>query len=57
MGKWNEEAAPNNNLNPADLKKSKFLGTASNQAHEFSEELADGGVRNERFNKPRYNKH
>ena len=35
MRKWNKEAAPNNNMTSADI--------------EFSEELADGGERNERY--------
>lgn len=39
MGKWNEEAAPNNNLPP-----NKSLN--EDEKHEFSEELSDGGERN-----------
>ncbi|KYD00095.1 hypothetical protein MXL46_04025 [Heyndrickxia sporothermodurans] len=39
MGKWNEEAAPNNNLPP--IKSLNDVGK-----HEFSEELSDGGERN-----------
>ncbi|QQZ07858.1 hypothetical protein [Heyndrickxia vini] len=39
MGKWNEEAAPNNNLTP-----NKSLN--EDEKHEFSEELSDGGERN-----------
>jgi len=36
--KWNEEAAVNNNLSAE---------TYENQDHEFAEELADGGERNQ----------
>jgi hypothetical protein len=43
MSKLNNEAAPNNNLAPGDLKASK----QKNEDHEFSEELSDGGERNE----------
>lgn len=25
MGKWNEEAAPNNNLHPVEIKSSKLV--------------------------------
>lgn len=42
MGKWNEEAAPNNNLSESELRNSKLA-----PEHEFSEELADGGERDE----------
>lgn len=52
MGKWNEEAAPNNNLNSVQIKASKLVNSEKEQ--EFLEELSDGGERNERFNKPRY---
>lgn len=45
MGKWNEQAAPNNNLPSAMIKSSKLVGVINE--HEFSEELADGGERNE----------
>lgn len=41
--KWNEEAALNNNLSEADLKMSKQV----DELDEVSEELADGGDRNE----------
>ncbi|WP_180968238.1 hypothetical protein [Cytobacillus massiliigabonensis] len=55
MRKWNEEAALNNNLNSVQIQTSTLIN--KKQEHEFSEELSDGGERNERFNKPRYNKH
>nr|WP_263327604.1 hypothetical protein [Neobacillus sp. Marseille-Q6967] len=46
MAKWNEQGAPNNNLSPKTIRTSKmFLGEKAD--HEFSEELSDGGERNE----------
>lgn len=44
MGKWNEQAAPNNNLSSKTIKSSNLIG--QNNDHEFSEELSDGGERN-----------
>ncbi|MBS4191405.1 hypothetical protein KHA94_14540 [Bacillus sp. FJAT-49705] len=52
VGKWNEEAAPNNNLTSKELRAAKQKN--KKYEHEFSEELSDGGERNERFLKPRY---
>lgn len=46
MGKWNEEAAPNNNMTSADVK---YALKDKKGNIEFSEELADGGERNERY--------
>lgn len=44
MGKWNKQAAPNNNLPVQAIRTSELLlGEKAN--HEFSEELADGGER------------
>ncbi|MBU8879499.1 hypothetical protein BGM26_10930 [Bacillus sp. FJAT-29790] len=55
MGKkWNEEAAPNNNLTASQIQRASRIDNWLNE--EFSEELADGGERNERFNKERYKK-
>lgn len=46
MNKWNEQAAPNNNLPAQTIKSSElFLGKKAN--HEFSEELSDGGERDQ----------
>jgi hypothetical protein len=45
MGKWNEQAAPNNNL-PAKTIRSSDQLLGENAEHEFSEELSDGGERN-----------
>ncbi|NYV66962.1 MULTISPECIES: hypothetical protein [Bacillaceae] len=47
MGKWNEEAAPNNNLNTVEMKSRKRTNPEQNHIHEFSEELSDGGERNQ----------
>jgi hypothetical protein len=54
MGKWNEEAAPNNNLNSEELRSSK-LTSQERDSHPFTEELSDDGERNknaERQTKP-----
>lgn len=46
MGKWNEQAAANNNLPSKTIRTSEqFLGEKAE--HEFSEELSDGGERNQ----------
>lgn len=42
--KWNEEAAPNNNLTPKNRQISKLAEKPKDD--KFSEELADGGERN-----------
>ncbi|MGE6261043.1 hypothetical protein ACQKCU_24745 [Heyndrickxia sporothermodurans] len=48
MKKWNEEAALNNNLHSIELQRSISINSKShNHEHEFSEELSDGGERNE----------
>jgi hypothetical protein len=36
MGKWNEEAAPNNNLNPKTISTSKLVDNSAK--YEFSKE-------------------
>jgi hypothetical protein len=46
MEKLNEEAAPNNNLSPITIKTSKNL-VGNKAGHEFSEELSDGGERDQ----------
>jgi hypothetical protein len=46
MGKWNEQSAPNNNLSAGTIASSNLIGKDGLQAHEFSEELSDGGERN-----------
>ncbi|MEH7108669.1 hypothetical protein [Bacillus sp. JJ1764] len=53
MGKWNGQSAPNNNLPPKTIKTGKLPG--SNVTHEFSEELSDGGERDEYINKQQKN--
>ncbi len=45
MSKWNEQAAPNNNIPPRTIKPSEVLDPLGE--HGFSEELSDGGERNE----------
>lgn len=52
MSKLNHEGAPNNNMTAVEIKSSRLV----KNEQEFSEELSDGGERNERYNKPRYNK-
>ncbi len=57
MRKWNKEAAPNNNMTSADIEFSmrnnkeniEFSMRNNKENIEFSEELADGGERNERY--------
>ncbi|MCM3575164.1 MULTISPECIES: hypothetical protein [Mesobacillus] len=51
MSKWNEEGAANNNLSAETISSSKLVGKPGLQAHEFSEELADGGERDEAIEK------
>ncbi|MDQ0199759.1 hypothetical protein [Neobacillus ginsengisoli] len=52
MGKWNEQAAPNNNLPSSTIRSSEMLiGKKAN--HEFSEELADGGERDRSIQRQR----
>jgi hypothetical protein len=45
LDKWNGQSAPNNNLPPTTLKTGNFIGEQPN--HEFSEELSDGGERDQ----------
>ena len=51
MGDWNEQSAPNNNLSAATIRTSKMVGKEGIQSEEFSEELSDGGERNEIISK------
>lgn len=46
MSKWNEQAAPNNNLAPKTIQSSEML-LGKKAEREFSEELSDGGERDE----------
>ena len=50
MTNWNEEGAPNNNLSPDTITSSKLINKKTND-FEFSEELSDGGERNENIKK------
>jgi hypothetical protein len=54
MGKWNEQAAANNNLPSKTIRSSELL-LGNKAEHEFSEELSDGGER-DRFIKGQSNK-
>ncbi|USK36619.1 hypothetical protein LIT25_26085 (plasmid) [Bacillus sp. F19] len=45
MGKWNKQAASNNNL-PSNTIRSSELLLGKKADHEFSEELSDGAERN-----------
>ena len=45
MRDWNEQAAPNNNIPPRIVRP--FERRDQKVDHEFSEELADGGERDE----------
>ncbi|MGG7618380.1 hypothetical protein [Bacillus coreaensis] len=51
MSDWNEQAAPNNNLSPKTIRTSKLVGQKGADTHTFSEELADGGERDDLINK------
>jgi hypothetical protein len=51
MGDWNEQSAPNNNLSAATIRTSKMVGKEGIHSEEFSEELSDGGERNEIISK------
>jgi hypothetical protein len=55
MEKFNEEAAPNNNLSSVTIQTSKQL-IGHKAQHEFSEELSDGGERDEIIQKQIGNK-
>jgi hypothetical protein len=46
VGKWNEQGAPNNNL-PASTIRSSDMLLGEKAEHEFSEELSDGGERDQ----------
>lgn len=53
MSDWNEQGAPNNNLQSETIQTSKLVGKKglSSQDHEFSEELSDGGERDDAIKK------
>ncbi|WP_195891977.1 hypothetical protein [Neobacillus dielmonensis] len=54
MKDWNGQSAPNNNLHPKTLRLGNFVGDQTTD-HEFSEELSDGGERDEFINRQRKN--
>ena len=45
MGKWNEQSAPNNNINSKTIRTSNLVGKEAEAL--FSEELSDGGERDQ----------
>ncbi|WP_338469375.1 hypothetical protein R4Z10_11110 [Niallia sp. XMNu-256] len=47
MGDWNKQAAPNNNLSAETIKTSNLIGNKEGEEHAFSEELSDGGERDQ----------
>lgn len=52
MSDWNEQAAPNNNLQSETIQNSRLVGKKGlTQYHEFSEELSDGGERDKAIEK------
>ncbi|WHY88259.1 hypothetical protein QNH39_10660 [Neobacillus novalis] len=53
MGKWNGQAAPNNNLAPKTIKTGKLVSDEAK--HEFSEELSDGGERDQYIERQKRN--
>jgi hypothetical protein len=53
MSDWNEQGAPNNNLQSETIQTSKLIGNKglATQDHEFSEELSEGGERDDAIKK------
>ncbi|MDQ0214054.1 hypothetical protein J2S13_000449 [Oikeobacillus pervagus] len=47
MGKWNEEAAPNNQMHSSVIRSSKLIEDKKEEKRGFQEALSDGGERNE----------
>ncbi len=47
MGDWNQQAAPNNNLSSETIETSKLVHNKKREEHAFSEELSDGGERDQ----------
>ena len=45
MADWNEQSAPNNNLQSETLKSSRIIGEKGLSNQGFTEELSDGGER------------
>lgn len=54
MSDWNEQAAPNNNIPPRTVKPYELLN--QKKEHEFSEELSDGGERDQYIQQQKSNK-
>ena len=52
MADWNEQSAANNNIHSTTIRSSKQVGKKNEpEFHEFSEELSDGGIRDEMIQK------
>lgn len=47
MGKMNKKSTPNKNVSSNENRFANYVSANQEPAHEFSEELADGGERNE----------
>lgn len=47
MSDWNKQAAPNNNLSSETIRTSNFVHNKKGDEHAFSEELSDGGERDQ----------
>lgn len=47
MDDWNKQAAPNNNLTSGTIQTSNLVGNKKGNEHAFSEELSDGGERDQ----------
>lgn len=45
LAKWNEQAAPNNNISSKTIRASKLV--SKQDVHDFSEELSDSGERDQ----------
>lgn len=51
MGDWNEQGAPNLNLSSETIRSSEGISKRKHEEHHFSEELADGGDRDNTIKK------
>jgi len=55
MGKRNRQPAPNPAVSLKEIKSTEFDSPKPETIHEFSEELSDGGERNEMITKQQKN--
>ncbi|CAM3892451.1 hypothetical protein [Mesobacillus zeae] len=51
MNDWNEQGAPNNNLDQTTIRTSKLVGKEGLKGQGFTEELSDGGERDKAVQK------